>query len=124
MDGRAYLEARTWTLRATLLGGQRSIQHATPDNPATVTVTWTTTMGIRYPDGSDWSPPRPDGPVVVHSSAVVYSQTANHAAVGAAAHHAAALAAVRVKDREFHATRLRAMALRRHWVPSLRAAKD
>ena len=72
---RAYLEARTWTLRATLLGGQRSIQHATPDNPATVTVTSTTTMGIRYPDGADCSPPRPDGPVVVDSSAIVYSQT-------------------------------------------------
>ena len=119
---RACLKARTWTLRATLLGGQRSIQHATPDNPATVTVTWTTTMGIRYPDGADYSPPHPDGPVVVDSSAIVYAQTANHAALGAAARHAAALAAVRVIDREFHATRLRAMALRRHWVPGLRAA--
>ena len=119
---RACLEARTWTLRATLLGGQRSIQHATPDDPATVTVTSTTTMGIGYPDGADYTPPHPDGPVVVDSSAIVYAQTSHHAALAAAARHGAALAALRVIDREFHATQLRATALRRHWLPSLRAA--
>lgn len=119
---RARLDARTWTLRATLLGGQRSIQQATPDLPATITVVWRTTIGIRYPDSADCTPPRPDGRVVVDSSALVYAQRAHDAAVAAAARHGAALAAVRVIDREFHATRLRAMALRRHWVPSLRAA--
>lgn len=119
---RACLDARTWTLRATLLGGQRSIQQATPDKPATVTVTWRTTMGIRYPEGADYTPPPQDGPVVVDSSAIVYAQSAHHAALAAAARHGAALAAERVIDHEFHATRLRAMALRRHWVPSLRSA--
>ncbi len=119
---RACLDARTWTLRATLLGGQRSIQHATPGSTATITVTWTTTMGIRYPDGADYGPPRPRGDVVVDSSAIVFAQAAHRAALAAAARHAAALAAVGVIDHEFHATRLRAAALRRHWVPSLRAA--
>lgn len=119
---RACLDARTWTLRAALLGGQRSIQHAIPDNPATISVTWTTTMGVRYPDGADYTPPHPDGPVLVESSAIVYAQGAYHAALAAAARHGAALAAVRVIDREFHATRLRAMALRRHWLPDLHAA--
>ena len=78
-------------------------------------------MGIRYPDGADYTPPH-DGPVVVDSSAIVYARSAHHAALDAAARHGAALAAVRVIDREFHATRLRAMALRRHWLPNLRAA--
>ena len=119
---RACLDARTWTLRAALLGGQRSIQHATPENPATVNLTWTTTMGIRYPDGVDYTPPHPDGAVLVESSGIVYAQSAHHAALAAAARHGAALAAVRVIDREFHATRLRATALRRHWLPNLRAA--
>jgi V/A-type H+/Na+-transporting ATPase subunit D len=119
---RACLDARTWTLRATLLGGQRSIQQATPDLPATITVAWTTTMGIRYPDGVDCMPPRQDGNVVVDSSALVYAQRTHDAALAAAARHGAALAAVRVIDREFHATRLRALALRRHWVPNLRVA--
>ena len=79
-------------------------------------------MGIRYPDGSDYTPPRPRGDVVVDSSAIVFAQVAHRAALAAAARHAAALAAVRAIDHEFHATRLRAAALRRHWVPSLRAA--
>ncbi|MDR3659843.1 MAG: V-type ATP synthase subunit D [Mycobacterium sp.] len=119
---RACLDARTWTLRATLLGGQRSIQQATPELPAMVTVAWTTTMGIRYPGGAECTPPRQDEGVLVDSSALVYAQRAHVAAVAAAARHGAVIAAVRVIDREFHATRLRAMALRRHWVPNLRAA--
>jgi V/A-type H+/Na+-transporting ATPase subunit D len=119
---RACLDARTWTLRATLLGGQRSIRQATPDFQATVTVAWTTTMGIRYPEGAECVPPRRDGRVLVDSSALVCAQRAHDAALAAAARHGAALAAVRVIDREFYATRLRATALRRHWVPNLRNA--
>jgi V/A-type H+-transporting ATPase subunit D len=115
-------DAQTWTLRAGMLGGQRSIEHATPNGPATITATWMTTMGIRYPDRADYQPPREDPTVVVDSCAILEARAAHRAALAAAASHAAALAALRIVDREFHTTRLRALALRRHWLPSLRAA--
>ena len=119
---RACSDARMWQLRAELLGGQRSIRLASTDEPATVTVTWTSTMGIRYPAGIDCAlPPADSADVVTGSAAVVHARQAHREALVAATAHAATSAAVDTIEREIRSTRRRARALSRHWLPHLRA---
>lgn len=116
-------EARTWSLRAGLAGGQRSLRLATGREPAEATVTWTTVMGVRYPVQVDLVPPDPDTAArIVGSAALVHARAAHVAAVRAAVRQATAQAALRVVDRELTATRVRVRALRRHWIPRLQAA--
>lgn len=121
--GRCADDARTWSLRAGLAGGQRSLRLATGREPAEVTVTWTTVMGVRYPDQVELVPPDPDTESrIIGNAALVHAREAHTVAVRAAARQAAAQAALRVVDRELAATRVRARALRRHWIPRLQAA--
>jgi V/A-type H+-transporting ATPase subunit D len=112
-------EARTWLLRAALLGGERTIQLAADGQPADVHVSYATTMGIRYPaeatcaigSAATW-----DSPVVAHA------RLAHRAALAAAVRHAAAAAAVRIVDDEVRATRFRLRAVQDRWIPRLEQA--
>ncbi|WP_228000291.1 V-type ATP synthase subunit D [Nocardia australiensis] len=116
-------EAQTWTVRATLLSGQRAVRLAAPERATTVTLTSTATVGIRYPEQATCTfPPETDPTAVTSSSAVSMAQRAHRDAVDAAADHAVALAGLRIVEREFAATQLRARALRKRWLPRLHAA--
>jgi V/A-type H+-transporting ATPase subunit D len=114
-------EADIWGLRAVLLGGQDAIELAVTTAPASVTVQWGITAGVRYPDGAACDlPPEEDPAVIYPTVASVQAARAYRAAVVAAAECAAAQAAMRTVEHEVHTTRLRARALSRHWIPLLR----
>lgn len=113
--------ADIWGVRTTLLGGRRALEMATTRGQASVTLEWAVTAGVRYPGRAHCELPSGDEPVVVWTnSAAVPAAAAYRAAVVAAAGHAAAQAALDTVDRELSATRLRARALSRHWLPGLR----
>ena len=113
-------EADMWGLRAVLLGGQNAIDLAVTIAPASVTVQWGVTAGVRYPDvAACVLPPENDPAVIYPTSASVQATRAYRAAVVAAAKCAAAQAAFRTVEQEVYTTRLRARALSRHWLPLL-----
>ena len=112
-------EAEPWLLRAALLGGQRAIRLADDGLFAEVTVSYTATMGIRYPAGATYViPPTAawDGP------ALAAARQAHRAALAAAVRHAAAAEAERVIEAETVATRHRLRAIRDRWIPRLEQA--
>ncbi|MHA7653202.1 V-type ATP synthase subunit D [Mycobacterium sp. ML4] len=114
-------EADTWGLRSVLLGGQRAIDLAAATAPASVTVEWAVTAGVRYPDGAACELPPEDDPAVTYTtSASAQAARAYRAAVFAAAECAAAQSAMKTIEREVNTTRLRVRALSRHWLPLLR----
>jgi V/A-type H+-transporting ATPase subunit D len=118
---RACREADMWGLRAVLLGGQNAIDLAVTTAPASVTVQWTVTAGVRYPDVAACVLPREHDPAVIYStSASLQAARAYRAALAAAAECAAAQSAVKTIEREVRTTRLRVRALSRHWLPKLR----
>jgi V/A-type H+/Na+-transporting ATPase subunit D len=111
-------EARAWLLRAALLGGERAVRLADTGEAAWLSVSYESTMGIRYPaevtctgPASGW-----DGPVVAET------RRAHCAALAAAAEHAAAAAAVRTIGAEVQTTRYRLRAIRDRWIPRLERA--
>ena len=84
-------EADMWGLRAMLLGGQNAIDLAVTTAPASVTVQWAVTAGVRYPDAAACVlPPENDPAVIYPTSASVQAARAYRAAVVAAAECAAA----------------------------------
>jgi V/A-type H+/Na+-transporting ATPase subunit D len=117
---RACQAADTWALRAVLVGGQDAIDMAVTTTPASVTVRWAVTAGVRYPDVAGCALPPEDDPVVIYpTSGSVQTARAYRAAVVAAAKCAVAQSALRTVEQEVHTTRLRARALTRHWLPLL-----
>ncbi|MEU7141650.1 V-type ATP synthase subunit D [Nocardia sp. NPDC046473] len=116
------LEARTWQLRAVLLGGQRSIRLAAADRPAEMSIHWATAAGVRYPDRVEFVLPQGSTRAIPSSSVIVHAQSAHRAAVGAAGRYAAAAAAVHAVEREYSTTRIRAQGLHRRRIPDLVAA--
>jgi V/A-type H+/Na+-transporting ATPase subunit D len=112
--------AESWGLRATLLAGQRALVLAAPTARALVTIEWATTIGVRYPDRAQCTLAPRDDAVTHTSAATVEACQAYSAALVAAAEHAAARSALDIVERELKATRLRARALNRHWLPRLR----
>jgi len=115
-------EARRWALRSGLAGGQRALRLAAPHTAADAAVTWTTVMGVSYPISADCALPGPDGDSVIATAALTPAIEAHRTATLAAVRHAAARAALRIVDREVETTRVRERALRKHWLPRLRAA--
>jgi V/A-type H+-transporting ATPase subunit D len=116
---RCQADAHVWLLRAALLGGERAMRLADDGQAADVTISYETTMGIRYPRQATCSiPPAAgwDGPVVARA------REAHRAALAAAARHAAATAAVRVVDDEVRTTRYRLRAVQDRWIPRLEQA--
>jgi V/A-type H+/Na+-transporting ATPase subunit D len=112
-------DADRWLLRAALLNGQRAIRLAGGTQPADVTVTYTTVMGIRYPAQAGCVIPAAatwDGPVLAQA------RLAHRAALEAAVQHAAAAAALRILEDETAVTRYRLRAVRDRWIPHLEQA--
>ena len=112
-------DADRWLLRASLLSGQRAIRLAGDTQPADVTVSYATTMGIRYPAQAACAIPVPatwDGPVLAQT------RQAHRAALDAAVQHAAAAAALRILEDETAVTRYRLRAVRDRWIPRLEQA--
>lgn len=112
-------EARVWLLRAALLGGERAVRIADTGEDALVSVSYESTMGIRYPSQATCGSPAAgdfDGPVLAET------RQAHCAALAAAAEHAAAAAAVQVLGAEVQTTRYRLRAVRDRWIPRLEGA--
>jgi V/A-type H+-transporting ATPase subunit D len=116
---RCCAEAERWLLRALLLGGQRAVRLAADGQPATVTIPYTVTMGVRHPGGSACAVPACltwDGPTLART------RQAHAAALQAAVRHAAAAEALRVVQAEVAATRYRLRAIEDRWIPRLEQA--
>ena len=118
----AYEEAQTWLLRAVLLGGQDAIRGATPVRLADVEVTWTSAMGLSYPEDAVVRRPDPDEEAVPGNAAVVPATRAFRAALLAGARAAAAQEAVTRLESEIAVTRRRMRALDKRWLPWLHDA--
>lgn len=114
-------EAQLWLLRAAITGGDRSLRLATVEASATVTVTWTVSMGVRYPAEASCEIPDRDT-AIPGGAALTEAVEAHQSALQAAVRHAAALGAIRRVRSEVDATRLRVRTLNRNWIPRLRAA--
>ncbi|GGT00782.1 V-type ATP synthase subunit D [Streptomyces chromofuscus] len=119
-------EAESWLLRGLLLGGEQALESATAGiGAAEVTVRWATSLGVRRPAAVSLSvPARPPTAAAPANTALVHAEAAYGRAVRAAAEYAAAHAAVQLVGTEVSSTRHRVRALRRHWIPRLRAALD
>lgn len=116
-------DADTWGLRAALAGGERALRLATTTDLATVTISWTTSMGVAYPVEVAYEPPhRPPGVTVDGGGALARAERAYRVALESAVRHAAAIEALRVVEREIATTRQRVRALDRRWIPQLRKA--
>jgi V/A-type H+/Na+-transporting ATPase subunit D len=116
---RCQADARTWLLRAAILGGERAIRLGNDGQVADVQVSYATTMGIRYPATATCTIP----PALTWDSPVMArARQAHRAALEAAARHAAASAAARVVDDEVRATRYRLRAVQDRWIPGLEQA--
>lgn len=112
-------EARTWLLRAALLGGERAVRLAGDGQLADVRVSYATTMGIRYPATAACTVPPArtwDSPVLAGA------RQAHRAALAAAARHAAVTASVRLVADETRVTRYRLRAVQNRWIPRLEQA--
>jgi V/A-type H+-transporting ATPase subunit D len=117
-------QAEVWGLRAGLSGGQRALRMAAARDPAEVHLPWVSVMGVRYPGEPGCDPPAsgPGDGRILGNAAVVHARTAYEVALLAAVRFAAAGAAVQVVAAELATTRQRQRALRKHWIPRLRAA--
>jgi len=113
---RCQAEARTWLLRAALLGGERAVRLGGDGQVADMRVSYETTMGIRYPATATCTVP----PALTWDSPVMAgTRQAHRAALAAAARHAAATASVRLVDDEVRVTRYRLRAVQDRWIPGL-----
>ncbi|MFJ5032465.1 V-type ATP synthase subunit D [Streptomyces sp. NPDC088560] len=113
-------EADVWPVRGVLLGGERALAEAVPEDRASVEVRWDALMGVRHPAAMAWSAPvRSAAEPTPANTALAHAEDAYRAAVGAAAEHAAHEAAAELLAAEAARTRQRVRALRRHWIPRL-----
>ena len=116
---RCCADAERWLLRASMLGGERAVRLAADGPPATVTIPYTVTMGVRHPASPACVIPASvtwDGPTLTRT------RQAHAAALEAAARHAAAAEALRVIEAEVLATRYRLRAIEDRWIPRLEQA--
>ncbi len=118
----AYDEAQTWVLRAVLLGGEDAIRGATPARLADVEVTWTSAMGLSYPEDAVLADPAREDEAMPSNAAIVPATMAFRAALVAGARAAAAQEAVARLESEIAVTRRRMRALDKRWLPWLRDA--
>jgi len=118
----AHAEAETWLLRASLLGGQDAIRRAASPDLVDLTVRWTSSMGLAYPEEVTLASFGRDLPVLPGNAAVAPAATAFRAAMLAGARAAAADEAVRRLEAEIAVTRRRLRALDKRWLPWLRDA--
>lgn len=118
----ACAEARTWLLRAALLGGQDGIRTASPPEEVGVEVHWTTSMGLRYPADATLFESGSGGGAVEQqrtNAGIAPAAAAFRAAAVSGARLAAAEEAVRRMDAEIAVTRRRLRALEKRWLPRI-----
>jgi V/A-type H+/Na+-transporting ATPase subunit D len=116
---RCCADAEQWLVRASMLGGERAVRLAADGQPATVTIPYTTTMGVRYPASPACAVP---APVTWEGPALTRTRQAHAAALQAAVKHAAAAEALRVIEAETLATRYRLRAIEDRWIPRVEQA--
>jgi V/A-type H+/Na+-transporting ATPase subunit D len=112
--------AAQWLLRASLLGGQRSIRLAAREGSAQVHISYTVTAGLRRPASGSCVMPAPAACAGLAAGEAV---RAHRAALTAAVAHAAADAAYRMIRQEAELTRYRLHAIRDRWIPRLEQAR-
>jgi V/A-type H+-transporting ATPase subunit D len=116
---RRQAEAEQWLLRAALLNGQRAIRLSADGVPADVRISYSVTMGVRFPaDATVVLPPS----AVWESAVLTVARQAHRTALAAAVRHAATAEALRVMEAEALATRYRLRAVRDRWIPRLEQA--
>ena len=116
---RCCADAERWLLRAAMIGGERAVRLAADGQPATVTIPYTVTMGVRHPASPACLIPASvtwDGPVLTRT------RQAHAAALAAAVQYAAAAEALRVIEAEVLSTRYRLRAIEDRWIPRLERA--
>jgi V/A-type H+-transporting ATPase subunit D len=118
----ACAEARTWLLRAVLLGGEDAVRGAVADRPAEVDISWATTMGLSFPAGVRVTLPDAAWATPAANAAVGPAARAFATALRAGAASAAADEAVRRVQAEIEVTRRRVRALDKRWLPFLESA--
>jgi V/A-type H+-transporting ATPase subunit D len=112
-----------WTLRASLLSGERGLRLAGDGAYAEVEVRWRLTMGVRYPaDVSCEQPRRSAADAVPDNTALLHAVAAAERAVRAGLAQAVAAAALTAVRREIVSTRRQLRAVRQRWTPRLEAA--
>ncbi|HSO02946.1 MAG TPA: V-type ATP synthase subunit D [Candidatus Limnocylindrales bacterium] len=112
-----------WMLRAAVLSGERGTRLASDGGDGEVEVTWTLTMGVRYPSSATWwAPERPVGAFPPDNSALRHARPAAERAVRAGVDHAVAVAAHEAVRAEIATTRRQLRALRERWIPRLQSA--
>jgi V/A-type H+/Na+-transporting ATPase subunit D len=116
---RCCADAERWLLRASMFGGERAVRLAADGQPATVTIPYTVTMGVRHPGRPVCVIP---APVTWDGLTVTQARQAHVTALEAAARHAAAAEARRVIEAEVRATRYRLRAIEDRWIPRLEQA--
>jgi V/A-type H+-transporting ATPase subunit D len=113
-------EAELWLVRAALLGGERQLALATPDDdaPASVIVRWQTVLGVTCPVDAQVSGPPPGGAAIAGSAAIIEAAAAHRRALESAARAAVAIRALTLIETELRATSLRRNAIRHRWIPA------
>jgi V/A-type H+-transporting ATPase subunit D len=117
-------DAELWMSRARVLSGRRGVRFASSGEPASVEVTWQSTMGVRFPAGARTQrAEQPPDAATPDSSPLAVAADGYAAALRAAADHASALAALQAVRAEVRGTRRRLRALERRWTPRLTQAQ-
>jgi V/A-type H+-transporting ATPase subunit D len=113
-------EAEAWLIRAALLGGERALALAAPEDgaPASVTVRWQTILGVTCPVDAQVDGPAPGGAALGASAALIEAARAHRHALEAAARVAVAERALTLVESELRATSLRRNAIRHRWIPA------
>lgn len=114
----ASADARTWVLRATVLGGEDALRSAAPLEQAEARVSRQAVMGVDLPIDADVRFPAPSQ-FPAANAAVVPAADAVRRAVLVAVRLAAAEEALRRLDAEVGVTRRRLRAIETHWLPWL-----
>lgn len=116
-------ELERWMLCSAVLSGERGARLASDGAAGEVEVTWTLTMGVRYPSSATWwAPEGPAGAFPPDNSALVQARPAAQRAVRAGVEHAVAVTALDAVRAEIATTRRQLRALRERWIPRLESA--
>jgi V/A-type H+-transporting ATPase subunit D len=115
-------QARTWLLRAAVLGGQDAVRAAAAPGPAQVEIVWASAMGLRYPTDARLTQPGTPPAAVPANAAVGPAVDAYRDALLAGVRAATAEEAARRVDAEIAVTRRRLRALDKRWLPWLTGA--
>jgi len=115
--------AQLWAGHTVLLGGDRAVRLASPQAPATVTISSATSMGVRYPSDAVCTPPEPElAAGSMSNAALSLAVDCHRRALDAAVQHAATSAARRIVEAEHASTKLRLRGLEERLIPRLQDA--